>query len=248
MAKDGKKTDLKGLKSLSKALKTQKPDPKPKSQPAKPQKPAKTPKPSGKAAPDPDKRVWQAVKNSVSPLELGTRKTFRGIVNAADRIPQALNPDDKAEARKAATSSARFVVAPDELLKHRQPALQGLTSKKELAPGQLDGLDRKRGERLRKGKLQIDGRLDLHGMTRDRARSVVSSFLANAQSSGKRTVIIITGKGYSHDQGGVLRTELPRWLNMSPNRERVLAYDFAQPKDGGQGAYYVYIKKIRDRT
>ena len=60
-----------------------------------------------------------------------------------------------------------------------------------------------------------------------------------------RCVLVITGRGRVSEDGGVLRTEVPRWLNQPPNRARVLAITEAQPKHGGHGALYVLLKKGR---
>ena len=211
--------------------------------------PAKAnPKPKKKAIPplsEEDRAVWQAVKNSVSPMRLSTTKTFRGIINAAEKLPPTPQPSSKAPEQKL-VSQPKFTIDPSALLQGRKPQVNYDPSKRDLKPGQLQGLDRKRGDRLRKGKLEIEGTLDLHGMTRDQAQSAVTRFINASQSMGRRTVLIITGKGYSHGGDGVLRSELPRWLNGSTLRSKVVAYDFAQPRHGGQGAYYVYIKKVRD--
>ena len=192
--------------------------------------------------------MWQAVKESVSPKNLSTTKTFRGIINAADQLPPTPKGDAEGKQARKKASEARFSIAPEELLQGRKPSVSYDTKKKDLKPGQLDGLDRKRGERLRKGKLDIEGTLDLHGMTRDRAEAAVRRFIDASQQMGRRTVLIITGKGYHHDGSGVLRSALPIWLNSSPLRGKIVAYDHAQPRHGGQGAYYVYIRKIRDRS
>lgn len=196
-----------------------------------------------------DRAVWQAVKDTVSPMRLSTTKTFRGIINAAEKLP----PTPQREATPKAsgtklTAKTRYTVAPEALLKGRRRAVNYDTSKTELKPGQLQGLDRKRGDRLRKGKLEIEGTLDLHGMTRDQAQGAVRRFIEASQSMGRRTVLVITGKGYSQGGDGVLRSELPRWLNADPLRSKIVAYDFAQPRHGGQGAFYVYIKKVRDAS
>ena len=141
-----------------------------------------------------------------------------------------------------------FTVATDTLLNGRRPQVNYDSTRTDLKPGQLQGLDRRRGEKLRKGKLEIEGTLDLHGMTRSQAQGAVRRFIDASQSMGRRTVLVITGKGYSHGGDGVLRSELPRWLNSDPLRAKIVAYDFAQPRHGGQGAYYVYIKKVRDTS
>ena len=194
-----------------------------------------------------DRAVWQAVKDTVSPMRLSTTKTFRGIINAAEKMPPT--PQREATPRAAGpklTAKTRYQVAPDALLKGRRKPVNYDSNRSELKPGQLQGLDRKRGDKLRKGKLEIEGTLDLHGMTRDQAQGAVRRFIEASQSMGRRTVLVITGKGYTHGGDGVLRGELPRWLNADPLRSKIVAFDFAQPRHGGQGAFYVYIKKVRD--
>ncbi len=57
---------------------------------------------------------------------------------------------------------------------------------------------------------------------------------------------VITGIGRAREEGGVLRAAVPRWLNEPPNRARVLAFDLAQPNDGGHGALYVLLRKKRE--
>jgi DNA-nicking Smr family endonuclease len=117
------------------------------------------------------------------------------------------------------------------------------------------GLDARSAERLKRGQLPIEARLDLHGMTQDAARAALDRFLADSYESGRRAVLIITGKGlkprgepelpWDHGIGGVLKAMTPRWLNEAPNRTRVLAFTEAQPRHGGGGALYVLIRRHR---
>jgi DNA-nicking Smr family endonuclease len=117
------------------------------------------------------------------------------------------------------------------------------------------GLDRRTSERLKRGQLPIEARLDLHGMTQDQARHALDRFIGHAHDRGLRAVLIITGKGLKlrgeeHDPWetapGILKHQTPRWLNEAPNRARVLAFTPAQPRDGGAGALYVLIRRRRE--
>ena len=111
--------------------------------------------------------------------------------------------------------------------------------------GRAADLDRRTMDKLRKGRLRPQGRLDLHGLTADRALNALNGFLADAQYNGKRCVLVITGKGSMKEGGGVIRRELPAWLNAPGNRARVLGFAGAQPGDGGGGAFYVLLKRRR---
>lgn len=182
-------------------------------------------------------------------MRLSTTKTFRGIINAAEKLPPTPQREGTPKGTgPRLTAKTCYQVAPEALLKGRRKVVNYDTNRAELKPGQLQGLDRKRGDKLRKGKLEIEGTLDLHGMTRDQAKGAVQRFIDASQSMGRRTVLVITGKGYTHGGDGVLRSELPRWLNADPLRSKIVAYDYAQPRHGGQGAFYVYIKKVRDQA
>jgi DNA-nicking Smr family endonuclease len=101
------------------------------------------------------------------------------------------------------------------------------------------GLDRRTAERLRRGELAIEARLDLHGMTQDEAHDALARFLARAHAAGQRCLLVITGKG------AVLREAVPRWLDEGEARARVLATSRAQPRHGGGGALYVLLRRMR---
>jgi DNA-nicking Smr family endonuclease len=92
---------------------------------------------------------------------------------------------------------------------------------------------------LRRGRLEPDSRLDLHGMTQEAAYRAVVRFLFRAQSEGQRLVLVITGKG------GVLRGQLALWLGQAELTPVVAGLSEAHIKHGGSGAFYVYLRQTR---
>ena len=113
-------------------------------------------------------------------------------------------------------------------------------------------MDRKAYTTMNRGKLKPEGRLDLHGMTMAEAHPELVHFILNAQSAGKRLVLVITGKGRTpKDDGpipvrkGILRHQLPQWLSQAPLSQAVLQVSEAHLKHGGSGAYYVYLRRRR---
>jgi DNA-nicking Smr family endonuclease len=122
----------------------------------------------------------------------------------------------------------------------------------EQVAGRKISMDRKAYARLMRGKLRPEGKIDLHGMTLERAHPVLTSFILSAQSQGKRLVLVVTGKGKQRDDGGpipvrigVLRHQVPQWLNNPPLSLAILQVTQAHVRHGGGGAYYVYLKKAR---
>ncbi|MEP3115290.1 Smr/MutS family protein [Nisaea sp.] len=118
----------------------------------------------------------------------------------------------------------------------------------EYAPGKVPGIDRRTALKIKRGKQQIDGRIDLHGMRQEEAHRALNGFIASAYRRGQRCVLVITGKGSrSADDGerevGVLRRMTPRWLADGANKDKVLTYSPAQPQHGGSGALYVMLRR-----
>lgn len=114
-----------------------------------------------------------------------------------------------------------------------------------LNTGVAAGMDARNMDRLKRGRIRPEAKLDLHGKTRDQAHRALEEFLARAQADGRRCVIVVTGRGRLSEGGGVIRSEVPHWLNLAPNRSRILGFAQAQPRDGGSGALYVMIRRLR---
>ncbi|KAA0580241.1 DNA mismatch repair protein MutS [Azospirillum sp. INR13] len=141
---------------------------------------------------------------------------------------------------------ATSLAPPPTARQHPSPPRPVRAPHPPLTPGSTANIDRRTGDRFRRGELEIDGRIDLHGMTQAQAHTALASFVHRAWNEGRRCVLVITGKG-SFGGLGVLRQATPRWLADPALRPMVLAIQPARPKDGGDGALYVLIKRRRDR-
>ena len=182
---------------------------------------SKKPSPPGQV-PEDDRDLWRRVTKDAKPL--------LGRTPPREDRPKAETPRPGEKPR----------TAPAVPRAAERPAPQ----RPELAAGALADVDKRTADRLKRGKLDIEGRLDLHGMTEEEARREVGRFLADAQGAGRRCVLIITGKGPGRE-GGVLRRALPQWLNQPGNRARLVAFAPAQPRHGGHGAVYLLLKRTR---
>ena len=178
-------------------------------------------------SPDNDDQLWRAVTEGVEPLKRKRRKPPK-------TKPAPLQPSPQARDEQATPSRPNPPSPPKP-----PPALPTLV----MGPGA--GVDKRRVQRLKRGQLDIEARLDLHGLTQKQAHARLDGFLAGAQDRGLRCVLVITGKGRVGQEGGTLRQMVPRWLNAPPSRGRVLSMSLAQPKDGGGGAIYLLLKRRR---
>lgn len=117
------------------------------------------------------------------------------------------------------------------------------------APVQMDS---KAFGKLKRGKLIPEGKIDLHGMTLAQAHPALSHFILTSQARGLRLVLVITGKGSFEDpydpaprRRGVIKSQVPQWLRMPPVSGVVMQVAQAHRKHGGEGAFYVYLRRIR---
>ncbi|GAB4394936.1 MAG: Smr/MutS family protein [Kiloniellaceae bacterium] len=185
-----------------------------------------------------DRLLWDHVAGQIKPLTGRDRLYSRAAELLHDEEAVERNGRAPAPKKRRATGTAPAHPAPAVPSPHRRP-------EPDLTHGSRANLDRRRAERLSRGKLPIEAALDLHGLRQAEAHRRLEHFLADCQTAGKRCVLIVTGKGLHKEDGGVLRANVPRWLNEAPNRARVLSFDYAQQKHGGTGALYVLLRRRR---
>lgn len=111
-------------------------------------------------------------------------------------------------------------------------------------------MDKRAYTQLRRGKARPEARIDLHGMTVAAAHGALIAFLMRAHGEDKRLVLVITGKGRSGEESGpipeprgILRRQVPHWLELPPLSQIVLQTVEAHQRHGGSGAIYVYLRR-----
>lgn len=174
--------------------------------------------------------LWRDVAAKTRPL--------RGKSGAAADTPPKARRDSRKSGEKATYSPGTSEQGPS-------------------GPGSKS-MDARLAERLRRGRLPIEGTIDLHGLTLREAETRLYRYLEEAAQRDKRCILVITGKGAPpprpHERDymperprpGAIRAALPRWLNDGPVAGRVLAHHPAQPKHGGPGAFYVLLRRRRE--
>ena len=164
-----------------------------------------------------DLALWHAFTADILPL-FGHARPEAPVI--ADPAPEALAPKPAA---KPAPVAPQRAVAP-EIRVGEQPG----------------GLDRKRWRTLRRGDAPSERTLDLHGRRVNDAHAALRSFLHHASLDGVRMVTVVTGKGPQPD-GGILKRELPHWLNAAELRPLVLGA--AHPHPTNTGAVNILLRK-----
>ena len=188
-----------------------------------------------------DRELWDRVCANTKVIKRGDLEVERFDPDVSLPAPAPRN------LRKAKTVILGKPVGPSRGPAHNlAPAIHDQVRQ---APVQMD---QKSFGKLKRGKLRPEGKIDLHGMTLDRAHPILTSFVMNAHAQGKRLILVVTGKGKMRDEGGpipvrhgVLRHQVPQWLQMQPMKSVVLQIAQAHVSHGGGGAYYVYLRRHR---
>jgi DNA-nicking Smr family endonuclease len=160
-----------------------------------------------------ERRLWREVAKTV--------KARRSLPHEEDepRV-SAMSVAKKAAARAMIPAPAKVPVKP-----------------KQAAPPANRGAEKK----VRRGKLEIDAKLDLHGHTQDRAQAALERFLRAAHARGDRTVIVITGIGRGGE--GIIKRRFTDWIADRALRSVISGYAPAHRVHGGGGAFYVFLKR-----
>jgi DNA-nicking Smr family endonuclease len=191
-----------------------------------------------------DKALWAEVAARTDPLP----RKHGGLVPPAP-VPDRRAPDRPAPSQPPARPiPSGFTIGSNAPLKSGTADLHDPVEAR-VAASPL-AMDRKTFRRMKRGKLKPEAWIDLHGMTLARAHPALNRFILSAHGSGKRLVLVITGKGRVRDEDGpiptprgVLRNQVPHWLTTPPLSSAVQQISEAHISHGGGGAYYVYLRR-----
>jgi DNA-nicking Smr family endonuclease len=172
-----------------------------------------------------ERALWDRVAKEIKPLR---KKPRAGKTEAAS-------------AEAETTAAAKPETPPKSLPPAKIPR-----ATRPIAPP-LAPLGRRERVQLSRGRKELDARLDLHGMTQTRAHRALFGFLRRAHSDGLTFVLVITGKGRAgaDPERGVLRRQVPQWLNLPEFRSLVVGFEEAHIGHGGEGALYVRIRRSK---
>jgi DNA-nicking Smr family endonuclease len=189
-----------------------------------------------------ERALWEHAARALKPLK-GKSRVHALHEKEAPAAPGSAH--DKAAAQRAGGTPLR------------QPARLATVAP---APPPLSDLDRRKARKIGTGKVEIEGRIDLHGMRQAEAHAELRRFLMRAWADGRRWVLVITGKGaplrrgeddaeligVGSEERGVLKRNVPRWLDEPELRAIVVGFTTAAIRHGGEGALYVQLRR-RDR-
>jgi len=182
-----------------------------------------------------DRRIWTRVAGSVTPPR--QRKAVRIAAEGPAHVidPAAVPP---APALGKAAPRPGIKRAPPQPPGEARPAPPRLSPRSRAAP---EDLEPRRKQRLSRERDPIEARIDLHGFGRFEAEDQLRAFLTACQARGMRAVLVITGQGRMG--GGVIRSAFAEWMQSPALRGVVSGFALAHQRHGGNGAFYVTLKR-----
>lgn len=186
-----------------------------------------------------DHELWEWTASTLSPLK-----------NAKGRVHEALEDEPDFAALFAPKTKPH-----GHAKKYAVPVEAAPAPVKKAAP-QINPFDRKNVKKLKRGKIEIEARIDLHGMRQAEAHAALIQFLHGSAAMGRRWVLVITGKGspsrrrdddvgrpFGEPQRGVLKRSVPMWLAEPEVRGLIVSFTEAAVEHGGSGALYVHLRR-----
>ncbi|WP_419798366.1 MAG: Smr/MutS family protein [Terasakiella sp.] len=191
-----------------------------------------------------DKKYIEAPQKRHRGLSVGEAQLWKKITDDVNPLPGRFVDLDGADPIPEPVATRPFPDTAVPLPTHRPD--ESHKQFHHLEHGKASGVDKRTMERLRRGQMAMEGRLDLHGMTQDQAHAALLRFMNSAFSQGKRCVSVVTGKGTQlNGKIGVLRQMVPHWLNQPGLRSKIIAFTYAPKSEGGEGALYILLKRWR---
>lgn len=195
-----------------------------------------------------DLALWHHTARSVTPLKRAKARVPE-VGAPSEAKPKSQSALPRAPAPKAGAPQHASKITPPS------PPTRAALPK---APPPLVPIERRKHRRIARGHVEIDARLDLHGLRQADAERRLRTFLLRARADGLRTVLVITGKGgergsedrqaaMDRSARGILRRSVPMWLEAADLRECVAGIAPAHVRHGGSGALYIHIRKARSR-
>lgn len=186
-------------------------------------------------------RLWVGVARQARPMP------GKGLpeLPPLEPAPVAVQPAARPASAKHVRLPAPKPVASEPARPSLMPTYQAPAIKAK-APRVLPGLfpiERPVKRKIAKGRVDIDDRIDLHDKTQIVAHYALLGFLRHAQANNMRHVLVITGRGASFGSRGVIKRSLPHWFDTPEFRAVVAGFEPADRSHGGDGAYYVRIRR-----
>ena len=119
----------------------------------------------------------------------------------------------------------------------------------------LEKIDLKK--RIKKRSFHIDKKIDFHGKSLLDSEQHFNDTVVESYNSGKRCLLFVTGKGLFKSKNleegekpklyhGIIRSSFVEWARSKKFSRYILSFEQASIEHGGDGAFYVYLRKNKN--
>lgn len=178
---------------------------------------------SKKTLTEDDRILWGKVARSTRPMP--------GRMQAIEEFEAELDAREAEKAEQKAPPAKAVAIAETPIESPKKPS------------GRHQPLERPVKRKLAKGRLELEARIDLHGLFQSEAHALLHRFILSAHERGLRHVLVITGKGSSMGSDGALKRAVPMWFSKPEFRQLISSYETSAQNHGGDGALYVRLSK-----
>lgn len=181
-----------------------------------------------------DRILWGKVARSTNPMP--------GRMGEVEAMERAI-AEAEAEEQKPIVKQAAPALRKGETSRTFEDMTYQAPPQPKPAPGRHQPLERPVKRKIAKGRLELEARIDLHGMFQDEAHGLLHAFIQRAFDRGLRHVLVITGKGASMGSDGALKRFVPMWFGKPEFRHLISSWETAAQNHGGEGALYVRLAR-----
>ena len=110
-------------------------------------------------------------------------------------------------------------------------------------------------KKIKNRQLRVDSIVDFHGLSVNDAKNLFLKKVDSCYHKNKRCILFITGKGIKRIDDnqednklfyGKIRAEFLGWTKLDENTKKILSVERASQNYGGDGAFFVYLRKRRN--
>lgn len=193
-----------------------------------------------------ERALWSKVARTTKPLPGRMEALLSSSAETALKLDKA-KPDTPEHEKTGLTRATRYAIAAP--FRDDRSKTGGVQNREPRAAARrLHPIEKPVHRKLARGRLPLEARIDLHGLDQAEAHRRLVDFIHRAHSRGVRHVLVITGKGASLGSEGALKRALPQWLAKPELATVVSGFEIAGRGHGGEGAFYVRLKKRKRRS
>lgn len=181
-----------------------------------------------------ERALWDVYAQGIQPLK---RSSSSKRIDPPASEPLVASADTSQKIRKIDS----HVAVPEKKVASPKPSRPAVNIE---VGARLPGLDNGSWRALVNGRKVAERRIDLHGYFAQEAFEALHSFIMQAHRDAIRCIEIVTGVG-SGAEGGVLRRELPHWLDRPDLRPLILGV--VKTHRANNGAVRVLLRARRTK-